>query len=127
VANGNEKSLVECEATRDHTQGFNGPQIHHIIGGHSRFNLLCNVITVCRAAHDWCHEDPIAGKITCWRVKLEKGEFEPELIERFWRKSVLGYLQEQKVVNRCEFGSVLNMWRHTLITACEDMADGKRE
>jgi hypothetical protein len=123
VAKCDSSRFYECARTSDHTQGFNGPQIHHIVGGPSREHVLCNLITACRTAHDWCEEDPIAAKITCWRVKLEKGEFDPVETEKFWRKSVLGYLQEQKVVNRASESSVLELWRVTLIAVCEDMAD----
>lgn len=113
-----------CERTRDLVSGWNRPELHHIVGGHSRYNLWCNVLTACKEAHNWCHRDQAAGKIVCWRVKLHKGEFDPVAIEAFWRRPVSGYLQEEKVVLRCRMSSVLERWRQDLLRHCEEVTSG---
>lgn len=56
----------------------NGIQMHHICGSRfGRKELLTNWICVCPGCHNFCHEQPRAGRIACVWKKLRKKEFDP--------------------------------------------------
>lgn len=110
-------AATNCDAARDIVDNpwpDNRPQIHHILGGCNRWDLICNMITVCGAAHRWVESDPNAGQIVCWKVKLDKGEFDPAAILEFSRVHPHGWLTLDKVLERCEHDSTLEQWRHEL-------------
>ena len=50
-------------------------QIHHIVGGFGRKDLLSNLIAVCPSCHAWCEARPQENRIICLWVKIGKGEF----------------------------------------------------
>jgi hypothetical protein len=69
--------------------GFTGPdscivEIHHIFPGIHRWDLLPNIISVCRPAHDYVTDKPYSqnGNVLALWVKSEKGELEDEHIEQ---------------------------------------------
>jgi hypothetical protein len=114
--------LAKCNENRDRVSGgwLECPETHHIIGGGFRYDVPCNLITICGYAHAWIHEaDPIAGKIVCWRVKLSLGEFDPEAIHDLWNRNVAGWLEFDDVVKRCKASERLDQWRRELIEHCE--------
>jgi hypothetical protein len=114
--------LHNCDRFRDATSGgwLECPQTHHIIGGPFRYDVPCNLITICGYSHSWIHEaDPIAGKIVCWRAKLSRGEFDPDAIAELWGRMVSGWLEMDLVTTRCMTSPRLDQWRRELIEHCE--------
>ena len=82
--------------------GATEPDPHHIAGGSPKVDSLSNLIAACRRCHDWCHADPILGKLRCWEIKLSKGELDEAEVDRALRQRVRGWLDSDKVKLRCE-------------------------
>ena len=51
-------------------------QIHHIFSVRRRLDLLSVIVNLSEAAHRWCHENPIEGRILCLLVKARKEELD---------------------------------------------------
>lgn len=114
-------AMQMCEAYRDKTDGqwLDCPVVHHILGGINRFDVPTNLITICGYAHDWIHtQDPIAGRIVCWRVKLTKCELDRQDILDFARIHVAGWLERDDVLRRCELNERLDQWRREILDFC---------
>ena len=96
------------------------PDPHHIAGGAPRVDSISNLIALCRAHHDWCHADPILGRLRCWEHKLEKGELVEAEVDRALRMRVRGWLDSDKVRLRCELaGERWELVRHHLAESLE--------
>ena len=116
---------TNCDRYREATYGgwLECPQVHHIVGGQFKYDLPCNLLTICGFSHGWIHDtDPIAGKIVSWRVKLSIGEFDPVMIREFWQRDVAGWLEKDSVLLRCELSERLEQWRRELVEKCEATA-----
>lgn len=70
---------------------------HHIAGGSPKLDNWSNLISLCRRCHDWCHAEPIVGKLRCWEIKLRKGELVEHEVDRALRMLVRGWLDSDKV------------------------------
>jgi hypothetical protein len=115
------KALRDCERCRDQVDGYwlDCPQVHHILGGPNRYDVACNLLTICGFAHSWIHDhDIIAGRIVCWRIKLSKGEFDAATIAEFSRQHPAGWLEMDKTVDRCRLSERLDLWRREVLEAC---------
>ncbi len=77
--------------------------IYHAATGAGRYDYWPNLISVCRAAHAFCHRGP-EGTIACWYAKMMKGrksppiddehhEFDPESM-RDWMCCPLGWIEK---------------------------------
>lgn len=49
-------------------------EIHHIFSVRRRLDLLSVIINLSKPAHDWCHRNPVEGRVLCLLVKARKGE-----------------------------------------------------
>ena len=77
--------------------GANPVDPHHIAGGAPKIDNWSNLIALCRNHHDWCHAEPIVGKLCCWEIKLRKGELVEHEVDRAFRQRVRGWLDSDKV------------------------------
>jgi hypothetical protein len=88
--------------------GFYNPddmvvEIHHIFPGIHRWDVLPNIISVCRPAHDYCTSKTYGanGNVLALWVKSEKGELEDSHIE-----------QMTACFGRCPM-SIMEQWKLT--------------
>ena len=59
--------------------------------------MLCLSIN----AHDFCHNQPIIGRVLCCMVKSLKDELDVKELDAVIGMSVAGWLQQDKVADRC--------------------------
>ncbi len=70
-------------------------EMHHILGGPHRSDILPNLLLICRKAHEWCHHKPIEGRILCWWAKHVKGEFAVEVIRAAWGQCPIAWIEQR--------------------------------
>jgi hypothetical protein len=75
--------------------GGNGLElhIHHVLGGPHRIDAKWNLVRLCPAAHEWCHNRPQAGRVLCWHILDSRGMFDPVTIRDRWRQCPLAYIE----------------------------------
>ena len=75
--------------------GGNGLElhIHHVLGGPHRIDAAWNLVRLCPAAHEWCHNRPQAGRVLCWHILDSRGAFEPEVIREAWGQCPLARIE----------------------------------
>lgn len=66
---------------------------HHLFGGCHRWDIVTNIVAVCRPVHDWCHRNRQCATILAIWVKLEKGEFDRDLLRECMGKDPLGEIE----------------------------------
>ena len=71
-----------------------GRECHHIYRVGARYDYLENFITLCPAAHKFCHTGP-EGLIACWYAKSRKtpSEFDPESMRVWMGRCPLGMIE----------------------------------
>ena len=63
--------------------GERGVEAHHVVGGTGgRWDVVPNLIMVCRPVHDWGHKHPREFRIACLAVKLAKNEFDRDVMKQ---------------------------------------------
>lgn len=72
-------------------------QLHHINQGCHRWDLVSNILILSPAAHAWCHEEPLHGRIACLWVKIQKGEFDRDLMRECLGFDVIGRMDSWEV------------------------------
>lgn len=85
--------------------------VHHIFGGHARQDVWCNLISLSREAHRWCHEYPTAGRIVCLSVKKRKRgkDWNVRAMDKCIGKSLKGWLYNTLYCEQSEFGPILGL------------------
>lgn len=66
---------------------------HHIFGGPHRWDIVSNLVAISRPAHDWCHQERQSATILSIWVKMEKGEFDRDLLRSCMGKDPLGEIE----------------------------------
>jgi hypothetical protein len=66
---------------------------HHIWSGHPRYDLTTNLIALSRPSHDWCHQYPVDGRVTCLMRKWMKGELDSAEFRQASGWELLGWLE----------------------------------
>lgn len=73
----------DCELHSIFKCGCDGHDVHHLMAGSGRrYDLITNLIHICREAHEYCHANPQDGRILCLWVKHQKGEIDLEEFKR---------------------------------------------
>ena len=67
-------------------------EIHHIVGGSGRVDLVSNLITLSPHVHRLVEQMPIAGRIICLICKATKHEIVPSEYRRCSGQRLLGWL-----------------------------------
>ena len=80
--------LIRC--CNGHGRGL---QIHHILRGPDRHDILPNFLLVCEESHRWCHDKPIDSRIACWSVKASKREFDVATLKKAWKQCPIGWIE----------------------------------
>src|SRR5687768_6555732 len=71
----------------------NDLQIHHIWGGtKSRFDVVSNIVLVNAICHRFLQAHHYLNVLVCTFVKVQKDEFEPELMRYVAGKDVIGVI-----------------------------------
>jgi hypothetical protein len=89
-------------------------EVHHIHGGHPRYDMWSNFITCCRSVHEWIHAHPPDGKIVCIHRKLiVKRELDAAEFQQATGKTVAGWLS----ANEPRLDWVATLWRELVEVA----------
>lgn len=91
--------------------------IHHIFSVRRRLDLLSVIIHLSDAAHLWCHENPIEGRILCLLVKCRKGEMDVGEIRQASGMYPAGWLAMKR-------GEVRLEWMQPYVGELEEWLDG---
>ena len=67
-------------------------EIHHIVGGSGRVDLVSNLITLSPYVHRLVEQMPIAGRIICLICKATKHEIVPSEYRKCSGQRLLGWL-----------------------------------
>lgn len=66
---------------------------HHIFGGPHRWDIVTNLLAVCRPVHDWCHRERQSATILGIWVKQSKDEFDRELVRECMGFDPIGVIE----------------------------------
>lgn len=69
-----------------------GEEINHIFSVRKRWDLRSNIIHLSQSAHQWFHQFPIDGRVTCLYVKFMKNELDDAEIKLASGMYVAGWL-----------------------------------
>ena len=89
---------------------------HHIFRGAFRRSVWGNLLSLCRACHEWVESMAIAGVVWCLAVKNRKGEFDVAALSEGIGRDVAAWLTLDKVIAAC-VGRYAEM-RLDLLEAC---------
>jgi len=67
-------------------------EIHHIVGGSGRVDLVSNLIALSPYVHRLVEQMPIVGRIACLIIKASKNEIEPLEYQKCSGQRLLGWL-----------------------------------
>lgn len=68
-------------------------EVHHAFGSRrGRHDNALNCVSVCRAAHRWCHDFPQEGRLLCLWLKWRAGLFDAITFKSISGKYVAGWL-----------------------------------
>jgi hypothetical protein len=77
------KTNPTCELSRllvkyglFHGINRDGVEVHHIVGGAGRIDVVSNIITLCPVIHRWVEANPVEGRCWCLYVKWLKNEID---------------------------------------------------
>ncbi len=91
------RTHLECEVwdylSRDSVCDKLATELHHIVGGSSRYDVEYNLLHICWKAHRYIHNNPIEGKVVCWYAKQQTHRFLPVRIREFWGQCPLAYIE----------------------------------
>lgn len=74
--------------------GHGQTEIHHVLRGPSRMDAPWNIVSVCRFAHEWMHDETAQGMVICWWVIHLRGELDVEAIRQQWGRSPLARIED---------------------------------
>ncbi len=74
--------------------GHGATEVHHVLRGPNRIDAPWNIVSVCKAAHDWCHHETVQGMVICWHVIHLRGELDIDAIRRQWGRNPLARIDQ---------------------------------